>query len=137
MGNFSVIIRVRNEERWVGHAIQSCLDHLEGPQIVVIDNNSDDSTLDVVAKVRAMTPSYANKIRVYSYPFNVARCGQDNFDCPENSVHSLAFFYNYCLSLCRYSYIFKWDGDMLMPDHMVDEFNIFKNILVYFYIIND
>ena len=52
MSNFSVIIRVKNEERWVGHAIQSCLDHLEGPQIVVIDNNSDDESIDIVRSFR-------------------------------------------------------------------------------------
>ncbi len=48
MGNFSVIIRVRNEERWVGHAIQSCLDYLDGPQIVVVDNNSNDESINIV-----------------------------------------------------------------------------------------
>ncbi len=124
----SAMLRVKNEELNIELVLLNCLKVFD--EVVVIDNNSDDSTLAVVAKVRAMTPSCANKIRVYSYPFNVARCGQDNFDCPENSVHSLAFFYNYCLSLCRYSYIFKWDGDMLMPDHMVDEFNIFKKKVI-------
>ena len=30
---FSVIIRVKNEERWIGHAIQSVLDHVFKPEI--------------------------------------------------------------------------------------------------------
>ena len=36
--NFSVVIRSRNEEAWIGHAIQSVLDHLERPEIIIIDN---------------------------------------------------------------------------------------------------
>ena len=48
LSNFSVIIRTRNEEQWVGHAIQSVLDHLYKPEIIIIDNNSSDKTLEIV-----------------------------------------------------------------------------------------
>jgi rhamnosyltransferase len=44
----SVIIRTKNEERWIGHAIQSVLDNIHKPEIIIIDNNSKDSTLDIV-----------------------------------------------------------------------------------------
>ncbi|MBC70015.1 glycosyltransferase family 2 protein [Acinetobacter sp.] len=44
----SVIIRTKNEERWIGHAIQSVLDHLTKPEIIVVDNNSTDQTIDIV-----------------------------------------------------------------------------------------
>lgn len=50
--NVSVIIRVKNEERWIGHAIQSALDTLNGPQIVVVDNNSTDESIDIVRSFR-------------------------------------------------------------------------------------
>ena len=43
-----VIIRTKNEERWIGHTIQSVIDQLEKPEIIVIDNNSQDKTLDIV-----------------------------------------------------------------------------------------
>ncbi len=46
--NVSVIIRCKNEEKWIGHCIQSVLDHSESPQLVIIDNNSDDDSMDVV-----------------------------------------------------------------------------------------
>ena len=52
MENVSVLIRVKNEERWVGHAIQSALDHLQSPEIIVIDNNSTDSSLEIVKSFR-------------------------------------------------------------------------------------
>ena len=35
--NFSIIIRCKNEERWIGHAIQS-----------IIDNNSTDKSLEII-----------------------------------------------------------------------------------------
>ncbi len=44
----SVIIRSKNEEAWIGHAIQSVLDHILRPEIIIIDNESTDRTLDIV-----------------------------------------------------------------------------------------
>lgn len=44
----SVIIRSRNEENWIGHAIQSVLDKLITPEIIIIDNLSTDRTLNIV-----------------------------------------------------------------------------------------
>ena len=43
----SVIIRAKNEERWIGHTIQSVLDFFPGSEIIIIDNNSTDETLKV------------------------------------------------------------------------------------------
>ena len=34
MDNISVLIRCRNEERWVGHTIQSVMDSFDKPEIV-------------------------------------------------------------------------------------------------------
>ncbi len=45
---FSVIIRTKNEERWIGHAIQSILNNIKKPEIIIVDNNSIDKTLDIV-----------------------------------------------------------------------------------------
>lgn len=47
MDDISVIIRSKNEERWIGHTIQSCLDLLDKPEIIIVDNNSKDSTLEI------------------------------------------------------------------------------------------
>ncbi len=43
----TVLIRCRDEERWIGHSIQSVLDHIEDPEIIVIDNMSTDDSLEV------------------------------------------------------------------------------------------
>lgn len=44
----SVIIRCKNEERWIGHAIQSVFDHLDNPEVIIADNCSSDDSLDIV-----------------------------------------------------------------------------------------
>ena len=44
----AVVIRSRNEERWIGYAVQSVLDHLYKPEIIIVDNNSTDKTLEIV-----------------------------------------------------------------------------------------
>ena len=38
----------------------------------------------------------------------------------------LAYFYNFCLSKCQFSHVFKWDGDMFLPTDMVTKFQDFK-----------
>ena len=44
----SFLIRTRNEERWIGHAIQSILDRVFRPEILIVDNKSTDDTLRIV-----------------------------------------------------------------------------------------
>ena len=50
MDNISVIIRNRNEERYIGYAIQSVLDTFDKPEIIVVDNNSTDNTTKIAKK---------------------------------------------------------------------------------------
>ena len=65
LSNFTVVIRVKNEERWIGYAIQSVLDYLIKPEIVIVDNNSDDKTIDIV-KFFAENPNLNNEANNYS-----------------------------------------------------------------------
>tara|TARA_Y200000002_G_scaffold240774_1_gene199000 strand:+ start:5829 stop:6506 length:678 start_codon:yes stop_codon:yes gene_type:complete len=44
----SVVIRAKNEDRWIGHCIQSVLDNIESPEIIVVDNMSTDETIPIV-----------------------------------------------------------------------------------------
>ena len=44
----SVIIRAKNESRWIGYAIQSVLSFLNKPEIIVVDNNSKDETHEII-----------------------------------------------------------------------------------------
>ena len=49
MDNISVIIRCKNEERWVGHSIQSAVNFFEKPEIIVIDDNSTDDSRRIIS----------------------------------------------------------------------------------------
>lgn len=44
----SVIVRAKNEERWIGHCLQSVLDQIEYPEIIIVDNLSNDETIPIV-----------------------------------------------------------------------------------------
>ena len=44
----SVIIRCKNEERWIGHCIQSVLDNIDYPEILIVDNHSSDDSMEIV-----------------------------------------------------------------------------------------
>jgi len=49
MSKVSTIIRCRNEERWIGHAIQSVVDFLGSPEIIIVDDNSTDDSRRVIS----------------------------------------------------------------------------------------
>ena len=42
MDKVTVIIRCRNEENYIGFAIQSVIDNFQEPEIIILDNNSTD-----------------------------------------------------------------------------------------------
>tara|TARA_A100001011_G_scaffold158891_1_gene167249 strand:- start:841 stop:1482 length:642 start_codon:yes stop_codon:yes gene_type:complete len=48
MDRISVIIRNRNEQDYIGFAIQSCLDFFKTPEIIIVDNNSIDNSIEIV-----------------------------------------------------------------------------------------
>ena len=48
MDNISIIIRNRNESEFIGFALQSCLDYFNNPEIIIVDNNSTDDSLEIV-----------------------------------------------------------------------------------------
>jgi len=65
LSDFSILIRTKNEERWIGHAIQSALDHIYKPEIIIIDNNSTDKTIEIV-KFFVENPNLNNEANNYS-----------------------------------------------------------------------
>ena len=107
----SAMLRVKNEQRYIKRCIESIIDLFD--EIVIIDNNSQDDTLTII-KTMAKLEKYTTKLKIYSYPHEIARCGKQHATVDANSVHSLAYFYNWCLSHCRYSMVCKWDADMLV-----------------------
>lgn len=71
--NFSVIIRCKNEERFIGYAIQSAVDMLRSPEIIVMDNNSSDESMDIV--------------RMFEKWHDIKACNIDNYS-PGRSINN-------------------------------------------------
>ena len=55
MDKISIIIRNKNESDYIGFAIQSCLDFFGKPEIIVVDNNSSDDSMDIVQNFKNRT----------------------------------------------------------------------------------
>lgn len=62
----SVIIRNRNESEYIGFAIQSCLDFFDKPEIIIVDNNSSDDSLEIVNLFKDRTSIKIIKINDYT-----------------------------------------------------------------------
>ena len=107
----SAMLRVKNEEGKILYCLSSILDVFD--EIVLVDNGSTDSTLELVKRFKR-DRDHRGKISLFSYPFRIARCGDENRNAPEDSVHTTAYYYNWSLSKCRYSYVFKVDADMVV-----------------------
>ncbi len=48
MDKLSIIIRNRNEQDYIGFAIQSCIDFFKTPEIIIVNNNSVDNSIEIV-----------------------------------------------------------------------------------------
>jgi hypothetical protein len=115
----TTVLRVKNEARslpWVLPPLLRAAQH-----IVLVDNQSDDGTPEVARRV-AEEAGAADRITITSYPFDVSRCGAEHLNTPEDSVHNLAYFYNWSFSHVQTRYSMKWDGDMVLTDEGVDTF---------------
>jgi hypothetical protein len=83
-----------------------------------VDNGSTDGTEEVARRVAAEAGA-ADRVEVYSYPFSIARCGEEHLGTPAESVHSLVYFYNWSFSHVGTGYALKWDADMVLTDTAV------------------
>jgi hypothetical protein len=116
---FTAVVRVKNEAQWLPWVLPPLFRAVR--HVLIIDNGSSDGSADVARRV-AEEMDALDRLELHEYPFSVARCGQEHLETPANSVHSLAYFYNWSFSHVRTSYALKWDGDMLLTDEAISIF---------------
>jgi hypothetical protein len=118
----SAMLRVKNEESKIYYSLKSIYKLFD--EIVLIDNASTDRTLEI-ARAFKIHEDKDDKIKIYFYPFTIARCGDENYLTPEDSVHGVTYYYNWALSKCSCRYVCKWDGDMVLRREVRESFRRF------------
>ncbi|MDD3645909.1 MAG: glycosyltransferase [Candidatus Gracilibacteria bacterium] len=108
----SLFARLKNSADLLEIAIESHIDFYD--EIILVDNNSIDNTREICKKMRY---KYPDKIKYYEYNEEVVTYGAPNRNkIPENSVHSMVYYYNWTLSKTTYKYVAKLDDDIVVMD---------------------
>lgn len=114
---FTAVLRVKNEARTLPYTLPPLLRAVR--KLVLVDNGSTDGTPGIARRV-AEENGAADKLEIQHYPFSISRCGAEHLGTPGDSVHSLAYFYNWSFQHVRTTYALKWDGDMVLSDDAVE-----------------
>lgn len=121
----AAMLRVGNEEEWIGPCLESILDFFDE---IVISIDCDDKTDEIINSFND------EKIRVYEYPFDINPNGPGHDDYPADSVHDRAYYYNWTLAQTTRTHVCKWDADMLLrPEFDTESFyeTILSNRIVF------
>ena len=103
MDNISIIIRNKNESEFIGFSIQSCLDFFDKPEIIVVNNNSVDDSMDVVQNFNNRTKIITTNI--------------DNYKPGESINHGVKYSSNdYILVLSAHTQINELNFDSVKKD---------------------
>lgn len=141
----SGIIRAKNEARFLGSCIDSCIDSLD--ELIVVYNDCSDNTEKILAE---KLKQYPDKLKVYPFNHNILshNLSKEEFEyaisLPEDSVRLHSTQCNYALSKVSYKYAMKIDPDQI---YFADEIakwrdvcymvkvqnNIFDSILGWFF----
>jgi sulfotransferase famil protein len=113
---FTAVVRAKNEARTLPWTLPPLLRAVE--RVIVVDNGSTDGTAETARQVAAEAGA-ADRIELHSYPFSVARCGEEHLSVAAESVHNLSYFYNWSFSRVETAYALKWDADMVLTDSAV------------------
>lgn len=106
----SWVARLKNAEDFLEVVIESHIQFLD--EIILVDNKSIDNTKNICLR---LVKKYPTKIKFFEYNYNVKSLW--NYNILENSIESLAYYYNWSFSKSSYKYVMKLDDDnLLIPE---------------------
>lgn len=124
----SWILRTRNGWKFLENIVQSCIQDLD--ELIIINNNSNDETEDIIKKL--IKEKYSKKIKYYFYPYEINR---EDFNTW--SIYSFAYYSNWSISLANYNIVVKIDDDNLFIKDIftkqVSKVRKISSIWSYFY----
>ncbi|OIO77106.1 hypothetical protein AUJ87_01780 [Candidatus Gracilibacteria bacterium CG1_02_38_174] len=110
LSGISGVARLKNGDDFLEQTLESHIPFLD--ELILIDNLSTDSTRLICEK---FAKKYPQKVKVYEYPYNVFQIGTHKVD--PRSIHSFAYYSNWCVSQTKYRYIMRVDDDnILIPE---------------------
>lgn len=105
----SLFARLKNGADFLEKAIESHLPYVD--EIILVDNNSTDNTAEICEK---FAKNFGEKVKFFRYTPEVVAVGNEKWaETPENSVHSLVYYYNWTLSKTTCQYVMKLDDDII------------------------
>lgn len=122
----SGILRVKNEARFVGACIESCIDALD--ELIIVYNDCTDATPEILKEKQI---KYQNKIKIYPYEHNILAhdLTREQFEyiigLPEGTPQLLSTYYNFALSKVTYQYCLKIDADQI---YFTDELRKWRDL---------
>ncbi len=102
----SWVARLKNADYFLKKCLESHIPFID--ELILVDNKSTDKTKDICKELKN---KYPNKVKFYEYPYIVNPPSDENDQIPTNSIHSLAYYYNWCFSKTKYSHVMKVDDD--------------------------
>ncbi|WP_275075575.1 glycosyltransferase [Providencia rettgeri] len=105
----SAVFRIKNAETYLETSVTSIAPICT--EIIIIDNNSSDNTLDLCYKLQKKLKEICN-IKVYSYKNKLAIAGENYYKNLSES-NSLAAYYTYAFSKATSDYVMKADAHLL------------------------
>lgn len=107
----SGVARLKNGDDFLEKVIESHLPFLD--ELILVDNMSTDKTKEICLSLKK---KYPQKIKFFEYKYDVFPPWTEE-KIETNSLHSLAYYYNWCFSKTKYSHVMKVDDDnLLIPE---------------------
>lgn len=133
----SAVFRVKNAETYL--EVSVCSLALICREIIIVDNNSSDATLDIAYRLKEQL-SHLCEVQIYSYNHKLAIAGE-SYSHNLTKENSLAAYYNFAFSKATSDYVMKADAHLLYtPSALIKIQNlmrkgkrviIFKGVEIY------